>query len=422
MKIARTNFTEGLIWNYISVFFLAVGGTVFSFLIGYYYDAETLGNFNLVFAYYTIFSQVGVWGCHMATTRYVSEYSDDHGKTNIILTCALLAVCIITFISGGIIWLLCNKLFMDFLADTVLESINSIILAVFFFSMNKVILGYLNGLSRMKAYAIFQSLRNILITVWIVIFVILKIPGNRISLCFAYAEIILFLLEMPLIIKREGFRLQVSSAWIKKIIMFGTRIMPANIVLELSTRVDILCLSWVLKNEEMIGIYSFAALFGEGFYQLFVVVRRNINPYITQNFVKGKLGDFYINLKQEIRKKGYFLGAGGLVAVILVYGFLCFLMGDVNYYKGTLPLIIITVSILCNMKSIILGNILSQTGYPVAESVNNVVTVAANFLLNIVFIYKWGIVGAAVATGVSYFVFSVNQKVLINRKLHIFNE
>jgi len=420
MKILRTNFTEGLIWNYISILFLAVGGTVFSFLIGFYYDAETLGNFNLVFAYYTIFSQVGVWGCHMAVTRYISEYSGDREKVNTILTCAILAVCIITIISGGVIWLACNVILLGFLADTVIESMNSIILAVFFFSINKVILGYLNGLSRMKEYAVFQSMRNILITAWIVIFVILKVPGNKISFCFANTEIILFLLEIPLIIKKEKFRLRVSAEWIKKIIMFGTRIMPANIVLELSTRVDILCLSWVLKNEELVGIYSFAALFGEGFYQLFVVVRRNINPFITQSFVKDKLGEFYLHLKEEIRKKGYFLGTTGLVTVILVYRFLCFLMGDVNYYIGTLPLIIIMVSIVCNMKSIILGNILSQTGYPVAESINNVITVATNFVLNIVLIYKWGIVGAAVATGTSYFVFSVNQRLLVNKKLHIY--
>ncbi len=406
MKISKASFKEGLVWNYISIFFLAIGGMVFSFLIGYYYDAETLGNFNLVFAYYTIFSQIGVWGCHMAVTRYISEYSENRENADLILTCGILAVCIITIISGGILWVTCNFLLVDILADAVLESVNPIILAVFFFSIN-------------KEYAVFQSMRNILITVWIVIFVILKVPGNRLSFCFTNTEIIIFICAMSLIISKEKFRVRVSGEWIKKIVKFGTHIMPANIVLELSARVDILCLSWVLKNEEMIGIYSFAALFGEGFYQLFVVVRRNINPLITQNFVKHRLGEFYLQLEREVRKKGYILGSVGLAAVIFVYRFLCFFMGDVNYYKGTLPLVIILVSIVCNMKSIIFGNILSQTGYPIAESINNVVTVMANFLLNMLFIYKWGIVGAAAATGVSYFIFSLNQRLLVNRRLHI---
>ena len=150
MKISKASFKEGLVWNYISIFFLAIGGMVFSFLIGYYYDAETLGNFNLVFAYYTIFSQIGVWGCHMAVTRYISEYSENRENADLILTCGILAVCIITIISGGILWVTCNFLLVDILADAVLESVNPIILAVFFFSINKVILGYLNGLSRMK--------------------------------------------------------------------------------------------------------------------------------------------------------------------------------------------------------------------------------------------------------------------------------
>lgn len=33
------------------------------------------------------------------------------------------------------------------------------------FSFNKVMLGYLNGLAKMKAYAVFQAARNVLIAI-----------------------------------------------------------------------------------------------------------------------------------------------------------------------------------------------------------------------------------------------------------------
>ena len=45
--------------------------------------------------------------------------------------------------------------------------------------------------------------------------------------------------------------------------------------------VDIICLGVVLGDDFLIGIYSFAILFVEGFYQLYVTVRRSINPKIT---------------------------------------------------------------------------------------------------------------------------------------------
>lgn len=420
MKIIKSDFTQGIVWNYISVFFLAVGGLTFSFLIGLYYDAETLGNFNLIFTYYSIFSQFGVWGCHMAVTKYVSEYAHEILVVNKILSSAIVSVAVFSGVFDGIVLLICNCVMEELLPVALLRSISSIMIAIFFFSINKVILGYLNGLSRMKEYAIFQSLRNILIALWIIIFVICEVPGVKLTYCFEYTEIMLFFLLVLLIVKREKFKLCVSMQWIKKIFAFGTHIMPANIVLELSTKVDVLCLFWILKNEEIVGIYSFAALFGEGFYQLFVVLRRSINPHITQRYLKKELGGYYVLIEKMIRKFGYLSGTVCLLVIVLGFRFLCFLTNDTGYYAGTLPLLIITIAIVCNMKSIIFGNMLSQTGYPVAESINNIITVISNFILNILFIHQWGMVGAAMATGASYFIFSINQKRMLKKRIQLY--
>lgn len=419
MKLFKTSFAQGLIWNYISIFFLAVGGIAFSFLIGIYYDAETLGNFKLIYAYYTVFSQIGVWGIHMAVTKYVSEYAGAMEKANKILSCAILAVSVIGVGLGGLVWISCNFIFDKILGDVLLHSVNSIIVAIFFFSINKVILGYLNGLSRMKEYAVFQSLRNIFIIMWIVILASLKVPGDKIFLCFTYTEILIFIIEIPLIIVKEKFKLFFSKEWIKKVIVFGTRIMPANIVLGLSTQVDILCLSWVMKNEKIVGIYSFAALFSEGFYQLFIVIRRSVNPLIAQQHIKDELAELYGKIVYMIRKIGYLAGTVCALFIVLGFGGLCFLLKDEGYYLGTLPLIIMLFSIICNMKSIIFGNILSQTGRPAIESINNIVSIIINFVLNIVFISKWGMIGAALATGLSYFVFSINQNILARKYLNL---
>lgn len=420
MKILKTDFTQGLIWNYVSVFFLAIGGITFSFLIGYYYDAETLGNFNLIYAYYIVLSQIGVWGCHMAVTKYVSEYVEDTNKVNTILSCAILFVCCSTIILGVLLWIVCRFFIYNLLSEALSNAVYSIIIAVCFFSVNKVVLGYLNGLSRMKVYAVFQSLRNILIAAWIIIFAITKTPGDRISFCFTYTEIIIFLLGIPRIIIKDKFRVHLSVEWLKKIVFFGTHIMPANIVLELSTKVDILCLSWILRDEEKVGIYSFAILFAEGFYQLFVVVRRSINPYITQNYIKNELRCYYTKIGDKVKKAGYPLAIFFAIIIVLGYRVLCFWMGDERYYVGTLPLMIVMIAIIVNMKSIILGNVLSQTGYPLNESINNVITVISNFVFNLLFIYRWGMAGAAFATGASYFVFAINQRIMMRKILKLY--
>ena len=242
-KFLENDFKQGLIWNYISILFLAVGGVAFSFLIGFFYNAETLGNFNLIYAYYIVLSQIGVWGNHAAVTKYVSEYAEDSRMTNTILSSGLLVVCVWGIGLGGLIWIFCKFIFYKVFQEVLLNSVGPVIFSIFFFSLNKVVLGYLNGLSKMKEYAVLQSLRNILIVVWILIFAFMRASGDRLPWCFAYTEIIIFFLEMPLIIFREKFRFSPSVDWIRKTIKFGTHIMPANIVLELSTKVDLLCLS-----------------------------------------------------------------------------------------------------------------------------------------------------------------------------------
>lgn len=422
MRLYKKNdFAQGLIWNYVSIFFLAIGGVTFSFLIGYYYDAKTLGEFNLVYACYIVLSQVGVWGSHMAVTKYVSEYAESKEITDKILSSALLDVLIISVIAGGVIGIICNVILNGFFSDALLGQINSILIAVVFFSINKVILGYLNGKSRMKEYAVFQALRNILIASYIILFAILDISGSKICYCFAYTEIVLFILAIFFVFIRGQVRLSINKEWAKKIIIFGTDIMPANIVLELSTKVDIFCLWLVLRDDEIIGIYSFAALFAEGFYQLFVVIRRSINPIITQSFIKLELEKYYHQVIEQIKKWGYL--AGGLCAflVMIAHKVLCVFMKDESFFEGSIALFIIMIAIVINMRSIIFGNILSQTGYPVAESINNIITVVSNFILNILFIFCWGMIGAALATGTSYFLFSINQKMMMKKKLNILN-
>ena len=159
-KFLENDFKQGLIWNYISILFLAVGGVAFSFLIGFFYNAETLGNFNLIYAYYIVLSQIGVWGNHAAVTKYVSEYAEDSRMTNTILSSGLLVVCVWGIGLGGLIWIFCKFIFYKVFQEVLLNSVGPVIFSIFFFSLNKVVLGYLNGLSKMKEYAVLQSLRN----------------------------------------------------------------------------------------------------------------------------------------------------------------------------------------------------------------------------------------------------------------------
>ena len=52
------------------------------------------------------------------------------------------------------------------------------------------------------------------------------------------------------------------------------------VLIELNTKVDILMIGFFMGDYN-VGIYSFAALFGEGFYQLLIVLQNVLNPFIA---------------------------------------------------------------------------------------------------------------------------------------------
>ncbi len=191
-KIYATNLGGGISWNMVALGFMAVSGLIYQAVIkGVYGDATTNGLFGQAFAYYVAAAQLAVWGIHFSVLKYASEFHDDDEKLAKILGSSLVATALVGIVVVGISYLVlfaASKLTNDSLIAYLYYTVP----ALFFFSINKVSLNYLNGLSRMKEYAVFQTLRNILIILFIVIMVAIKLPGQYLTLCFLMSEFLPF--------------------------------------------------------------------------------------------------------------------------------------------------------------------------------------------------------------------------------------
>lgn len=417
-RAENNKFADGILWNYISLFILAGSGFVFSLIIGIFYDASTLGVFNTAYAYYIVMSQFCVCGCHMAVTKYCAEYLDDRDEQDAIFTAALGLVIVCSFLFVAVAGAIINySNINNYISTSLRNALNCILPALIFFPINKVILGVLNGRSRMRAYAFFQAVRNVLIAFMILLLSFIKIEGDKICLCFLVTELILLGIEIVYLMHSGQLHINVKKQWLWKIMKFGLQIMPANIVLELNTKIDVICLSMIIQNDEVVGIYSFAALFAEGFYQLFVVIRRSLNPKITKKYLEGEIVEFYFYVRKKIGFCLYTIGALAGILLLILHYIGSIIMKDKIYLLGMLPLLIIVVAIEINIETITFGNILSQTGFPIFESIINIATALSNVILNIFLIQIWGMIGAAIATGVSYFVYSIIQHVFVRKKI-----
>lgn len=399
----RNELLEGLIWNYGSLIVLSASGFLFNCLIVYFYDASILGVFNRTYAWYCVLSQIAVWGVHMSIMKLIPEYKEDRREGERIVASALTGTTIFSFFCVGTVEFILPYLVTDNI--NFLFSMRIAMPGLVFFSLNKILLNYLNGLSAMKEYAFFQSLRYIVIVISIYVMGKRHIEGVWLSACFSIAEIIVFIVSIFYLRCRKLLMKWVDTKYIMEHIKFGTRILPANMVVELNTKVDIICLGFVLNDDYLIGIYSFAVLFVEGFYQLYITVRRSINPMITENYVHGNLRDGIAKIKEKLVRPLKILSPIAVILIVIAYYVICCILKQMDYVYGIRILMIICLAIAFIGRQIIFGNIFSQTGFPLYESLINTITVTANFLLNLVFIYFWGIIGAAIATAVSHVIY-----------------
>lgn len=413
----KNNFVEGLIWNYGSVVILSASGFLLNFLIVYFYDAAALGVFNRAYAWYCVFSQIAVWGVHMSVMKLIPEYKEDAGERELIMSSALIgvflfsAVCVV-LIEAVLPWVVTAN-------SRLLASMQVVMPGLVFFSLNKVLINYLNGLSDMKAFSFFRSLRYIVIIITIFVLGTLQYDSTWLSFSFTEAEMVVFVCCVVYLVHKKLFIKKPSLKYVREHFRFGTFILMSNLVTEINTKVDIICLGFMVGDDYLIGIYSFAVLFTEGFYQLYFVVRRSINPKITECYVGGEFQKGIEQISGKLKKYLRVLSPLALGMLIAGYCVLCFFLQQEEYLVGLKFLIIICLAIMVTGRKIIFGNLFAQTGLPLRESVVNTITVVSNFTLNIVFIYFMGLSGAAVATAASYLIFGYALWYYAKKELHV---
>ncbi len=405
---------KDLLWNYISMLIMAASGLVMNAIIAFFYDSDTLGIFNEAYAWYMIMSQVSALGIHMAVLKMVPEQGRDEEKKSILKSALLLvgiASVLTVCVSEGVL------IFLNGIAWK--HSLQIALCGIGFFSLNKVLLNYLNARHMFVSHAVFQSIRYILMMISLITLAVLKVNPNGLSYTFVISETLLLIaISLYLYIDNDK-KGKIEPLYLKQLFEFGVRILPSNMVIEMNTKVDVVCLGLLLSDTSKIGVYSFAILFAEGFYTVYVTVRKLINPGISEAKAKERLDDYIGKCKAVIKKYNIIGSALILFLVIAVYYATCYILGREEYLAGVVYIVLIGFAIAINNKAIIWGDILGQCGFPLDESKINFITVLSNVLMNTVFIILWGALGAAIATALTHFVFAISQKTLVKKRIGI---
>lgn len=400
--LPQGKFGQDVLWNMGAFAVQGVCGLALNVLIGRFYGPASLGLFNQVFALYILFSQFAVFGLHysalvhVAQSRETAAVAQAVAVSAVLLTMATATVTVLAAFVGA------PLLARAFSSQEFEAAWLTALPGLWCFALNKTLLAILNGQGRMQAFAVAQAGRYLLLLAALGLWIARGLPAGLVAGILSAAELAL---TLGLLVSMAGLsdwsRPTGLGAWSRRHLQFGARSFLSGAVIELNSRVDVILLGCYL-DEAAIGIYSLAAMFVEGAAQAFVVLRNVVNPLITRHVAKGEFAQL-VALRRRLSRWIWMLSIpAGIVAVAAYAELLPLLVGDAAFAASVPVFAILVAGLVVSAGYQPFALALVQGGWPGLQTVCMGLVLAVNVLGNALFIPVWGIVGAAMATSVSF--------------------
>jgi O-antigen/teichoic acid export membrane protein len=418
-KMISSELGKNSLFNIASIFLSSILALLVFFIIAIKYGPSTLGIFNLIYSFYIILSQIGTLGVPTSVLVHLGMNSHDKRKCDELITSSFAIVAILGVLISYFIFLSRNFLADVFKNPEISWAIYYSIIGLWCFIMNKLLLNIVNGLNKMKDFAILNVFRYIFMFSVLLVAVFMDLPRIKMPIIISVSEgiftIVLFLYVLKLFhfvgIKKCIFWLKIHS-------FFGIKGFGGFLVPGINTRINVFMLSYFCSTT-LVGIYSFAAVIVDGINQFPAVLRTNITPVFAEMIAKKEK-----NKIEDIISKGkkilFPLMILVSIAGIIVYPFIVQVIIKKPDFMSGWPVFIILI-----LGSIFYGTyfpfreIILQAGYPGWQTFYIFLLVATNVVLNFILIPKYNIIGAAVATSLSYILSVVYIKFLSWRLLKI---
>ncbi len=432
MDIKNNNFFKSILYlnkgkifsdfffNYLSLIFLGLTGLILNLIIAKFYDPSTLGIFNLSITFYFLISMIGSGGINYSVLKCLSKSNINTQEIKSIISGACIPVFFSSIITSLLFLRTIDLISNLFNSDDLYKGLISIVPAIFFGSLNKVFLyGIYNGLRKMKEFAFLQSLRYILILLNLLLFINFHLEGPFISSILSVTEFILFLLMIVRINKIIPFVYSKKwNEWSLRHLNFGIKAVFSGLINESNTKVDIVMIGFLL-NDNDVGIYSFAALFIEGYIILIKVFRDIYNPIFSEKMnIVDNIN--FSKIANKIKYKTYLVSAIIAILLLVVYSiFNNLILNHQNYNQSFLPFIILLIGIFVSSGYIPFQELFTMANRPLLNTFYMIGFISFNITFNLFLIPIFGINGAALSTSLAYLFATILISFMAKRYLKI---
>lgn len=406
-----------VLWNLLPVALLGVVGLGLNFVIAGWWGSTALGVFNLVTMAVFSLAVIGAGGLQFAVLRAVAEAPEQRSRVAAAVVGALVPNLGFAVVATLASWLLRHPLASLLDSAEFAEGLAWATPGVFAFSVNKVLLGVVNGLGRMRAFALYTSLRYLLIAASLGVAHGIDLPGARLAVVWTITEgILLAVLVVELwctVALRQG------RGWVAQArahLDFGLRGLTATLAQEINSKLDVWMLGVALP-ESQVGVYALASTLYEGALQIPMVLQNNVNPILARHLATGDRAGAEA-LVRRIRR--WFVPATAAVAVLaaLAYPYIIpILVGDPVFAEGALPFAILMAGTALAAPNLPFAGLLLMASRPGLHTWYMLAALAMAFAANFALIPPLGAIGVAVGTALALVGATVLLSVLARLRL-----
>ncbi len=247
----------------------------------------------------------------------------------------------------------------------------------------------------MRAFAVYTSLRYVLIGIGIIMAHIWNAPPDHLAVIWTFTEgTLLVVLICELLATVQLRRARGWFGWTKKHVSYGARGLLATLAFEVNSKIDVWMLGVALP-ESLVGVYSLASTLFEGAAQLGVVVQNNVNPMIAHDLAEGRRSAVDALIKRTRRWFVPTMVAACLVAIVMYPIAIPTLVGDPSFVIGTKSFAILMLGLALTTPWLPFNQLLLMAARPGWHTIYVLVMFATSFAGNYLLIPALHLEGAA---------------------------
>lgn len=385
-------------WNLVPVALLGVVGLGLNFLIAGWWGDAALGVFNQVTTAFFVVSVLGAGGLQYSVLRAIAEDPDDRPRVAAVVVGALVPTACLAVVATGVFLVAAPHVASLLDSEQVAAGMRWAAPGLFCFAVNKVLLCVVNGLRRMRAFAIYTSLRYLLIALGLVLARVQGASPAQLPVIWTFTEGALLLVLLGELVATVSLsRARGWARWARAHVAYGTRGVASTLAFELNSKLDVWILG-VVFSDARVGIYSLASVLAEGVMQLAVVVQNNLNPVLVRS-IAGRDTEGLAAIVQRTRRWFVPSLAGICVMSAIAYPVVIpVLTGNPVFADGAASFAILVAGIALAGLYLPFNQVLLMASRPGWHTIYVLLGTGLNFAGNLLLVPTLGMEGAATAT------------------------